>query len=244
MRGLSRFTVTVEWLHREPGQLTAALPRSRMISRPAPQERLIRERIAITERAGALPLWSGYDEVPNYPKPTKDSKRMVRQVSARARRGRVFSRLVRDLKPMTVVEFGTAFGVSGMYWLTAIEKNRRGRLVTFEPNEAWADLAVTNLEAIGSHFTAIRGTFEDYVANHVEKGSIDLAFIDAIHTRHFVRSQFDMVHDYAHPGAIVVIDDTRFSDDMQQCWNELAHDQRVRASARVDGKVGMVELAI
>jgi predicted O-methyltransferase YrrM len=43
--------------------------------------------------------------------------------------------LATALKPRLVVEVGTAFGVSGMYWLLGLRGS--GRLVTFDPNNVW-----------------------------------------------------------------------------------------------------------
>jgi predicted O-methyltransferase YrrM len=230
-------------MRRVPGGLTAALPRFAIIPRPAPKERLIRARVSETQKAGPLPLWSGYENLVGYPRPARNSSRTALEVSVRPTFGRLLARLVETIRPTTVVEFGTAFGVSGMYWLAALETNGHGRLVTFEPNDAWIDLAVANLSAVGSRFTAVRGTFEDHVAEHIDRGDIDLAFIDAIHTGEFVHAQFHIVKEYAHPGAIVVLDDIGFSADMRRCWEDLAHDQRTRASARVGHGVGMIELA-
>jgi predicted O-methyltransferase YrrM len=99
--------------------------------------------------------------------------------------------LTRRLKPEIVVEFGAAFGVSGMHWLSGLRANAGGRLFTFEPNEVWAELARVNLERIHHPFELTVGTFEDNIAVLGDQ-LIDLAFIDAIHTSEFVLPQFDL----------------------------------------------------
>ena len=100
--------------------------------------------------------------------------------------GRFFSWLVTNRRPSVIVEFGTAFGVSGMYWLFGLESNGGGTLLTFEPNDVWARIAEANLVAIGRRFELTVGTFEENIDRNLSPGErIDIAFIDAIHTSEF-----------------------------------------------------------
>ena len=82
-----------------------------------------------------------------------------------------------------MVEFGTAFGVSGMYWLSGLESNNFGELLTFDPNEVWAEIARKNLSGISNRFQLVNGTFEDNIDAYLGSDrQIDMAFIDVIHT--------------------------------------------------------------
>jgi len=95
--------------------------------------------------------------------------------------------LVQKRKPEIIVEFGTAFGVSGMYFLAGLNLNKKGKLLTFDPNTVWAKLAKDNLSKISDRFKLTNGTFEDNIDNVLPEGQhIDIAFIDAIHTKEFV----------------------------------------------------------
>lgn len=242
-RLIQKYAMRVEW-HQQPdsGSLIGALPSRITAPRPFRQERTISRRVSLTEQAGQLPLWEGYAQLEDYPRATAGSTRSVRQVSTGKLCGRLLAQLVRRLRPGVVVEFGTAFGVSGMHWLAGLEAVGAGRLYTFEPNEAWAALAMTNLAAISTRYEAVIGTFEDRVAEHLQPGDIDIAFIDAIHTGEFVDRQFEIVRDFAHPGAVVVFDDIAFSPDMADCWHRIAHGGDVVASATVGRRLGVVEL--
>jgi predicted O-methyltransferase YrrM len=141
-----------------------------------------------------------------------------------------------------IVEFGTAFGVSGMYWLSGLQMNAFGRLLTFEPNEVWARIAGENLSVVSSRFELTVGTFEENIDRVLRPGeSIDLAFIDAIHTSEFVRPQFEAVVARLAAGGLVLLDDIDFSRDMRSCWDGIREDDRVAASVEVE-RVGVVEL--
>ena len=155
--------------------------------------------------------------------------------------GRFFSCLVTNRRPSVIVEFGTAFGVSGTYSLFGLESNGGGTLLTFEPNDVWARIAEANLVAIGRRFELTVGTFEENIDRTLSPGErIDIAFIDAIHTSEFVEPQFELVANRIAPGGIVLLDDIDFSADMRSCWDRIRADRRLVASVEVD-RVGIVE---
>ncbi len=142
-----------------------------------------------------------------------------------------------------MVEFGTAFGTSGMYWLSGLESVRCGKLFTFEPNREWASIARENLRAISSRFELTEGTFEDNAQAKLGDGpSIDIAFIDAIHTSAFVLPQFELVLQHLKSGGLVLFDDIDFSDDMADCWRRVAQGSGATASVAVAGHVGLLEV--
>jgi predicted O-methyltransferase YrrM len=203
----------------------------------------IEEAAVATDRLGKKPIWSGYAGVEHYPHETgPDAARSSEQVRTGAAVGRFYVWLVQQRRPAVIVEFGTAFGVSGMYWLAGLEANRHGRLYTFEPNEVWAEIAVKNLARVSDRFTATKGTFEDKVGVlAADNARIDIAFIDAIHTSAFVLPQMELVLKHAAPRALLVFDDIHFSDDMAACWRRIAEDPRFCAAFEIH-HVGVVEL--
>lgn len=201
------------------------------------------ERLAVkADRAGRMPLWEGYKGVYQGAK-AQDNTRSANQVSTDYLIGSLFASIVIDQKPSIIVEFGTAFGVSGMYWLLGLEQNHFGKLLTFEPNDIWAKVAHYNLSEISNRFELIEGTFEDNIELCLRDGEqIDMAFIDAIHTSEFVFPQFEIVVSRTKPKGLILFDDINFTDDMKQCWEKIAYDNRVKASASIAGHTGIVEL--
>lgn len=199
-------------------------------------ERQIRD----TEKLGRKPLWHGYQALTNYGRKIgTQASRSVRDVSTTQDVCRFYSYLVTLKKPEIIVEFGSAFGVSGMYWLTGLEANGTGTLYSFEPNTIWFDIARSNFAQISDRVQIFNSTFEE--GYPCVPHGIDLAFIDAIHTGDFVRSQLSLILEKASPGCLIVFDDINFSDDMRECWTQIAQDPRYAAVWDIDGRAGMVE---
>ena len=199
---------------------------------------LIEELAKETNQLGPQPLWNGYAGN-NIAGPT----RMPNVVRTTETMGNLYTYLVNKLQPHVIVEFGTAFGVSGMYFLAGIESNNNGQLLTFEPNEVWRHLAIRNLSQISDRFNSIAGTFEDNIDNALPQGQrIDLAFIDAIHTKEFVIPQLEIIIARSSDFAIIMLDDINFSDSMRGCWEEVSKDSRFFASVALGERVGILEL--
>ena len=77
----------------------------------------------------------------------------------------------------------------------------------------WRNLAICNLSQISYRFKSIAGTFEDNIDNVLPQDQrIDLAFIDAIHTKEFVVPQLEIVIARCSDKAIIILDDINFSE--------------------------------
>ncbi len=208
---------------------------------PLKQARMIERQARATQAMGPQRLWDGYRDVEDYPRPTV-GERTSEEVRSEPLMGRIFAWIAATRRPDAIVEIGTAFGVSGMYWLAGLELAARGRLYTFEANEGWGQIARGNLEAVSSRFQLTVGPFEDNVRAVLGDRRMDIGFIDAIHTSAFVFAQYEILKRYAAPGALILFDDITFSDDMKACWRWLAALPEVQASAEIDDRVGVIEL--
>ena len=130
-----------------------------------------------------------------------------------------------------------------MYFLAGIQANNEGKLLTFEPNSVWAKLAQKNLSQISNRFDLTVGTFEKKIDSVLQQGeTIDMAFIDAIHTKEFVIPQLDIVVARSSKKAIIILDDINFSDNMKECWNYVSADRRFSSSVTLGDRVGILEL--
>jgi predicted O-methyltransferase YrrM len=228
--------VSVQWINRESGSaLEELLPRALVRPGRTRIDDVIEARQQHTARLGAQPLWDGYGEA--------SATRTSNQVRTAWTMGRLYTDLARKHRPGVLVEFGSAFGVSGMFWLAGLEAVQHGWLYTFEPNEVWASIARGNLSAIGHRFTLTVGTFEKEMESVLPTEPIDLAFIDAIHTSEFVGPQFELIAARSRPGSLVILDDINFSQDMHDFWLNLVKQPRTRASATLGERVGIVELS-
>jgi predicted O-methyltransferase YrrM len=194
---------------------------------------MIERRARRTNALGPQTLWEGYGEL--------SATRLPDGVRTTEALGCLYARLVEWTRPAVVVEVGTAFGVSGMYWLAGLERTGSGVLVTYEPNAAWREIALKNLSAVGERYVSILDKFEEGLA-HLP-GPIDIAFLDGIHTDEFVSPQLEICFERASRGALILIDDIDFSADMKRGWQRWSQDERVVASVELGTRVGMLELA-
>lgn len=158
--------------------------------------------------------------------------------------GDLYAWLVAKRRPPVIVEFGAAFGVSGMYWLAGLKAAGAGHLYSFEINPAWAALANENMARIGSRYTLTVGSFEDCVDRVLEGRAIDVALVDGIHTRTFIARQFEVLLSRSSRGALLLFDDIDFpAGQMREGWDEIWRRTEVAAACEVNGHTGIVELA-
>jgi predicted O-methyltransferase YrrM len=211
---------------RSRNTLLAGLPRKLPA---APRKAEIEAVAETTNGIGAQPL------APEYDLPDTFSPDQVRSPSSQ---GDLYAYLVAQRDPQVVVEFGSAFGVSGMYFATGLQQ---GRLYSFEINPDWADIAERNIKSITDRFSVIRGAFEDHVDDI--PGPIDIALVDGIHDYDFVMKQWEILKARMSPGGLVLFDDITYCAGMRKVWREIRADLVVADSVALWHRIGIVELA-
>ncbi len=247
-RVLPQPRLPLSWVLKEPTTwLAQNLPHDSIKIQTTEQHRVFEVTAAQINRRGAQPLWDGYraayEKDSSVPWATASMERLPDQVRTQPQMGRLFALLAERRKPDLIIEVGTAFGVSAMYWASGLQRAGRGKLITFDPNPTWHHIAVGHLNSFGALVEPVLGTFEDEIDARLNGQKVALAFVDAIHTDAFVSAQIDMLLDRAEPGVIIVLDDISFSDDMKKCWIKWANDKRVSASVSVANRVGIIEFA-
>lgn len=190
---------------------------------------------------GPMKVWGAYADV-------EVSKRLgltrkPAEVSTPQNLGYLYAWMAKARRPAVIVEFGSAFGVSGMYWLSGLESASCGEMLSFEANPEWAGIARANFSKIGTRFTLCIGTFQDNILAGLRGRKIGIAFIDGIHTSEFVSQQFEIIKSSLEPGGIVIFDDVNFSWDMARFWKGVALLPGIRASVELNGCVGIVEVS-
>ena len=201
----------------------------------------IEAAITATNDLGRLPLWEDYKKLTDYGRPIGDNpKRKMSEVRTKAEFCRFYAWLAEQIAPEAIVEFGAAFGASGMYWLAGLSQIDTGVLYSFEPNPVWHPIAQENFDRVSPKHVLANGTFEDNL--DVIEHPVSISLIDAIHTRDFVMAQFDLVRRVSKPGALVLFDDINFSDDMKRCWAEVSEAPDWRGVWQLGGRVGVIEL--
>jgi len=170
------------------------------------------------------------------------------------KKGRLLDSLVRFMRPVCCVEAGTAYGMSALFVLSALEKYcEGGSLYTVEAFDPQYSLS-SNL--LTSHFEGkvkcYRGLTGDTLPSVVtEAGGVDLFVHDAGHSRDDYVNDFTSVVDSLQPGSIVLFDDIRW-DDPRFCetpprcyegWREVAAHSRVCHAVEVGSNMGLLRLS-
>jgi predicted O-methyltransferase YrrM len=217
----------VKWVSR--GGWIADLPRR--FPRAPHKDRIEALAAANNDRLGPQQLATEY-ELPGV-------KFTVRDVSSPPMQGDLYTWLVTHRRPETIIEFGSGFGVSGMYFTAGLEQAGLGHLYSFEINDEWAQVAERAIAEISDRFTLIRGAFEDHVDDI--PGPIDLALVDGIHTYDFVMKQWQILQPRMSQGGLVLFDDISYGQGMREAWLEIAHSSAVAGAVEFQNRLGLIE---
>lgn len=151
--------------------------------------------------------------------------------------------LTRSTRARRVLEMGTCVGVSGSYLAAAAGDGARGgTLRTLEGRADRAAVARETFARLGlEDVEVVVGSFRRTLTHVLDDGPFDLAFVDGHHDGDATLGYVDRIRAASAPGAVLVLDDIRWSDSMAAAWAEVQ--QRLSSSAAADlGRVGVVVL--
>jgi predicted O-methyltransferase YrrM len=128
-------------------------------------------------------------------------------ISAEA--GRLLYALARAIRPQTVVEFGTSFGISTIYLAAAVTDNGTGHVVTTELSEKKVDAARANLReaGVGEVVTVLDGDARQTLADL--PGPVGLVLLDG--WKDLCQPVLRLLEPKLAPGALVAADDSSFA---------------------------------
>lgn len=143
--------------------------------------------------------------------------------------GRLLHKLVRDNAPIKCLELGTCLGISTAFISSALLLNGKGQLVTLEGSSsrsAYAGQVLNALDLPDIEFVTgpFSQTLEPLLENYQE---IDFCYIDGHHDGDATIDYFEKISSVLSDGAIVVIDDITWSDDMNRAWNTIRDKEEV-----------------
>jgi predicted O-methyltransferase YrrM len=119
--------------------------------------------------------------------------------------GRLLYALVRAIRPQTVVEFGTSFGISTIYLAAAVTDNGTGQVITTELSSKKAAAARANLEEAGvaGPVTVLEGDALQTLSG--VRGPVGLALLDG--WKDLCLPVLRLLEPVLAPGALVAADD-------------------------------------
>jgi predicted O-methyltransferase YrrM len=121
--------------------------------------------------------------------------------------GQLLYVLTRSVRPATIVEVGTSFGISAIHFAAALNDNGAGRLITAELSPVKAKAARANLEELGLHpWVEIRQGDAFQTLQNLG-AQIDMLFLDG--WKDFYLPLLQSLEPQLAPGALVIGDDTK-----------------------------------
>lgn len=157
----------------------------------------------------------------------------VNSSAAQPWNGALLNRIVRFAKPTTILELGTAAGISGAYMM---QDNLNCRLITIEGDPVVASLAKANFNALSmNQVEVVTGSFETMLPEILDKNpKLDFILIDGHHTGKALIAYTDLLYPYLNPqSGIIVLDDIHWNQDMNLAWNKLKMETRWQISIDV-----------
>jgi predicted O-methyltransferase YrrM len=166
-------------------------------------------------------------------------------------KGRILAAIIRYMGSRDCLELGTAYGMSALFILEALAKQgEHARLTTVEGSELQHALSSALLKQLyGDKVSCVYGWTSRILAELVASvGQVDFMFHDAGHSRLDYTRDFNAVLPVLAPGAVVLIDDIRWSDPRffkgdPQCyqgWRDIADHSRVGRAVEIDDSMGLL----
>lgn len=139
--------------------------------------------------------------------------------------------LSREIGAKNILEIGTNLGVSGQYFLKAINENYGSQsfFLTFEGVPDLCKISEARFNQITkNNFKIIQGFYDDTL-NIVEKieKKYDLIFIDGNHRYEPTLKYFNYLKKYCHENSIIIFDDINWSSEMIRAWKKIKSNENV-----------------
>jgi predicted O-methyltransferase YrrM len=153
-------------------------------------------------------------------------------------------KLLRDMRPASCIEMGTAVGISASYQAAALKMNGHGRLVTLEGAAALANIARANFQQLGLETVeVVVGRFQETLPDVLaQRRPVDYLFVDGHHDEQATLGYFEAMLPFLGETALLAFDDIDWSDGMKRAWQTIAHDSRVGVAVDL-GPVGLCGIA-
>ncbi|MBN2616225.1 MAG: class I SAM-dependent methyltransferase [Bacteroidales bacterium] len=154
---------------------------------------------------------------------------LVTKRTLKKAQGRALYRLNQYFKPKTILEFGTAAGISAAYLKLPVPD---ATMITMEGCASLADVASNTLSKLQVKNTDIRiGDFEVTLPKVLENlDTLDMVFFDGNHRFEPTVEYFNQCVEKANENSYFVFDDIHWSPGMEKAWKTIKKDPRVIVS--------------
>lgn len=189
-------------------------------------ERLRKDLLTDTSSVEVLDLGAGSSQTALNTRRVKDITRWSLKPPKYAQ---LLFRIANHYQPETLVELGTAMGLTTAYLASA---NSSKHIYTFEGAPAIARLAQKNIDRLHRrNIQLITGNFDETLEPLLKKiNTADFVFIDGNHRQEPTLRYFEYLLPHLHPRSIVVFDDIHWSREMEAAWKTVLGHPSIRCS--------------
>jgi Predicted O-methyltransferase len=160
---------------------------------------------------------------------TEEVSSIARKSLKSAKYGQLMFRIICYFKAKNILELGTSLGVTTAY-LAASDKDIKCVSLEGCPNlseiaqENFRKLGVQNVEVITGNINQTLIT----ALNRFER--LDFIFFDANHQSKAILKYFELCLPKMHNDTVLIVDDIKWSKDMENAWEIIKNNPRVRST--------------
>ena len=138
-------------------------------------------------------------------------------------------RIVKELKPSTIIELGTSLGVSTTYMALA---SPEAKITTIEGSKNIANIAKDNFIKNNINNIEVVNNNIDNVLNDIlnDIKIIDIVFFDGNHRKQATINYFEQCLLSHHNNTVFIFDDIHWSKDMEEAWGHIIANSEVTLS--------------
>ncbi|HEU4718492.1 MAG TPA: class I SAM-dependent methyltransferase [Bacteroidia bacterium] len=145
--------------------------------------------------------------------------------------GQLLHRIVKHFGPKKMLELGTSLGITTIYEATATPFEK---FITLEGCPNTASLAEEIFRKENLHVEVRTGEFGTTLKNALDSlENVDYVFFDGNHREEATLDYFETCLPYANNDSVFVFDDIHWSPEMENAWEKIKTDPRVRLSIDV-----------
>lgn len=137
-------------------------------------------------------------------------------------------RIVSSIKPKTILELGTSFGITTLYLAKAAQG---AKVYSIEGCSETAHIAKRNFDSLNINIDLTIGNIDETLPmllnNDVRP---DFIYFDGNHTLEATMKYFNLCLQYVNENAVYVFDDIYWSSGMKMAWNKIISNPEVTLS--------------
>ncbi len=141
--------------------------------------------------------------------------------ASKERKSRLLYQLVKHFHPENILELGTSLGVGTMSLCSGYEASH---VISIDACKATQDVAIQLFkDRKKENVTFIHQKFDHFMDEYRGK-QFDLVFVDGHHSGEALLHYMDRLETMTHQDTIFILDDIRWSEDMQIAFRKIVND--------------------